>query len=339
MTETTHAKPEREWEKPMPNDANLLNARCDAKAVFFERLHDPRAKPILLDGALGTELERRGLHCALPLWSAHALLEAPEVVREIHREYLRAGAELLTANTFRTQRRTLRHSDLEARSRELAVLAIRLAREAIREHCTSKKLSREEEAAKPTAYLVLGSNPPLEDCFRPDLVPNERTLAREHEENIASLLEAGVDLVLIETMNCIREAVAAAKAAHSLGATNLVSFCATTSGTLLSGETLADAIEAVAPHAPSAVLANCLHPAAIRACLPALASAGLPFGVYANNIAIQNSPDAQLAASAELAPDEYAIEAKRWLKAGARIIGGCCGTTPAHIAKLAETLA
>src|SRR5258705_516097 len=73
--------------------------------TFLERLGDPR--PILLDGATGTELNRRGVSTDLPLWSAGALLDAPATVRQIHRDYLLAGAEVVTANTFRTHRRSL----------------------------------------------------------------------------------------------------------------------------------------------------------------------------------------------------------------------------------------
>ena len=76
-----------------------------------------RAPPLVLDGALGTELERRGVPTDLPLWSARALWEAPEAVRAIHREAVRAGAEALTANTFRTQRRTLDRGGRGARGR------------------------------------------------------------------------------------------------------------------------------------------------------------------------------------------------------------------------------
>ena len=72
---------------------------------FLERLGDPR--PILLDGATGTELNRRGVSTDLPLWSAAALLDAPAALRQVHRDYLLAGAEIVTANTFRTHRRSL----------------------------------------------------------------------------------------------------------------------------------------------------------------------------------------------------------------------------------------
>src|SRR5436853_307232 len=74
---------------------------------FRDRLAEPR--PVLLDGATGTELNRRGVDTSLPLWSAAALRSAPEVVRQIHADYIAAGAEVVTANTFRTHERN-RHA-------------------------------------------------------------------------------------------------------------------------------------------------------------------------------------------------------------------------------------
>lgn len=311
------------------------SAQASTATVFLARLRNPQARPLLLDGALGTELERRGLRSELPLWSTHALLEAPDVVREIHAAYLAAGAEILTANTFRTQRRTLRRCKLETRARELSTLAIALARDAIRANRAAPKSAMSgADLPQSKTYLVLGSNPPLEDCFHPELVPDAKTLDREHLENIATLLEAGADGVLIETMNSIREAVAATRAAQHLGALTLVSFCATESGTPLSGEKLADALEAVAAHAPHAVLVNCLPATAVRACLPILADTQIPFGVYANNLTLATA----CASRAAMSPAAYAHEAEHWLAMGARIIGGCCGTMPAHIAALAALL-
>ena len=128
--------------------------------------------PILLDGAMGTELQRRGADTRLPLWSARALVEAPDLVAEIHREEVEAGADVLTANTFRTHRRTLAKGGLAERSRELSALAVRLAREAA-------------PAGRPV--FVAGSIAPLEDCYRPDLVPEDAVLEREHSEQADSL--------------------------------------------------------------------------------------------------------------------------------------------------------
>src|SRR4030095_8878688 len=95
---------------------------------FLERLATGR--PLLLDAALGTELQRREANTTLPLWSARALMEDPELVWTIHGDEVAAGAEILTADTFRTHARTLARAGLAARSAELTALAVKLAHQA-----------------------------------------------------------------------------------------------------------------------------------------------------------------------------------------------------------------
>jgi S-methylmethionine-dependent homocysteine/selenocysteine methylase len=280
--------------------------------------------PLLLDGATGTELERRGVPCALPLWSARALLAAPGECLRICEEYARAGAEVLTANTFRTQRRALGRAGLGERAAELTRAAVELARRGAR-------------AAPAGARLwVLGSAPPLEDCFRPDLVPDAESLAREHAEHARNLAAAGVDAILAETMNSAREATEAARAARAVGLPVLVSFVCWRGATLLSGEPLAEALARVAREEPTALLVNCLPPSNVGACLEPLRACGLPFGVYPNlGAPVEGSPARR---SEECAPEELALRAEGWVRAGARLVGGCCGTRPAHIRAIASRL-
>ena len=279
-----------------------------------------RGPALLLDGALGTELERRGCPAGLPLWSTHALLEAPERVAEIHGDYARAGAEILTANTFRTQQRTLERAtasgrNLGARDAELTQLAVDLARTGA--------------ASVDRPVWIAGSAPPLEDCYRPDRVPGDEALEREHSIHMGNLGRAGVDLVLIETMNSLREAAIASRIAREAGLPFLVSFTSWNSARLLSGERLEEAVWRVLDHEPLAVLVNCLPASAVAACLPALQGSGLPFGVYAN--LGEPTADGTFRRSEEHGPEEFAAHARRWIEAGARIVGGCCGTTPDHI--------
>ncbi len=279
--------------------------------------------PLLLDGALGTELERLGAPATLPLWSTHALLLDPTLVERVHREYVAAGAEILTANTFRTQRRALTRAGIGERAAELTHLAVELARRAA--------------GSAEDGVFVVGSAPPLEDCYRPDLVPAEEALAREHAEHAENLAAAGVDAILIETMNTAREAVAAARAARGAGLPFLVSFTCWEGPILLGGDPLAAALEAAAAERPEALLVNCLPVSNVAACLPALRAAGLPFGVYAN----LGAPGVTSGAgrTEHHAPDAFAAHAARWIEDGARVVGGCCGTTPEHIRAMAAMLA
>jgi len=282
---------------------------------WLERLRDGPA--LLLDGATGTELERRGEASELPLWSAHALTRVPELVLRIHTDYASAGAELLTANSFRTQRRTLARGGLGERAAELTARAVGLARSAA--------------LGAPRPVAVLGSAPPLEDCFRPDLVPGPEALLREHAEHAENLARAGVDGVLIETMNSLREAAAALSAAHETGLPALVSFVCWDGARLLSGEPLEAALSALGARPPAALLVNCLPPSNAGPCLRALAASGLPFGLYPNLIGAGDAPK-----RTALRPETFAPLARGWLAAGARIVGGCCGTTPDHVRAVAQ---
>lgn len=293
----------------------------DRRQALLARL--AAGPPVLLDGATGTELERRGAPARLPLWSAAALREQPELVARIHADYVGEGAEIVTANTFRTQERTLARGGIAApgAARELCSLAVSLARRAA--------------DAAPHLVWVAGSMPPLEDCYRPDLVPEADALAREHGEHARHLAEAGADLLLVETMNTSREALAAARAARATGLPVWVSFACDGEAQLLSGEPLGEALATVAPLDPELVGVNCLPPVAAERALPVLAAAGRPFGVYAN----LGPPEGDGARRRDdCAPAEFAAHALRWRAAGARAVGGCCGTQPAHVRAIRDAL-
>jgi len=286
------------------------------------------AAPVLLDGATGTEIERRSTFpaaAALPLWSTHALLRDAALLREIHCDYVRAGADVLTANTFRTQRRTLSRAGLGDQGDALTERAVALARAAA------------NEAAPPgRVVLVAGSQSPLEDCYHPERVPDEEALAREHAEHARALARAGVDFILVETINTQREGVAALRAARETGLPACVSFVCGEGGRLLSGEPLSAAVAACVGLDPLAVLANCLPPGLVQACLPALRGSGLPFGVYPNLGVPEHGTGSRR--SDACAPEQFATLAEAWIAAGAQLVGGCCGTTPAHIAAIARRI-
>ncbi|MFO0984917.1 MAG: homocysteine S-methyltransferase family protein [Planctomycetota bacterium] len=299
-------------------------------AAFLARLQ--RGELLLLDGAMGTELMRRGVDTSLPLWSARALLSAPDVVRAIHADYVRAGADVITTNPFRTHRRSLAKAGLGARAQELTQLAVHLAREAAGE------------------ALVAGSIAPLEDCYSPALVPSDAELIAEHGAIADHLARSGCDLLLVETMNCVREAAIATRAAQATRLPVAVSFVVGPGGKapgdagdpdaemlLLSGEPLSDAVAAIAPLAPAVLMVNCVPLASIeRAHQTLRASFGGRTGLYAN----VGRADAQRGwlLGDDVAPDLYARCARRWRDAGASVIGGCCGTRPEHIAALARQL-
>lgn len=281
----------------------------------------------ILDGATGTELDRRGFNVSLPLWSARVLMEKPEAVEDIHIDYLDAGAGAVITNTFRTHRRSLDKAGIGDRAKELTTLAVDVARSA-------------RDRVKPEA-LILGSVAPLEDCYRPDLSPDSETCKAEHAEMITHLLDAGVDFVLIETANTRHEAIAAAKVAQRLAPGRwMISFCTKTDGppgVLLHGASLVD-VEPMLETA-YAVGINCVPAPAITPQLELL-RAVLPDRVHI--IAYGNcgpsNPDGTWSGAEAIDDERYADYAEEWIAAGANLIGGCCGTTPETIRAIANRI-
>ena len=305
--------------------------------------------PLVLDAALGTDLLARGAALPAPLWSAQATLDAPELVAAIHRENAEAGAEVLTIASFRLHGRNLRGSSCSLSQGELIALAVKATRLAAngREEKISLKGGEGAQQGHPAARAreplsppskkifngvwIAGSLAPLEDCYRPDLVPKqENILSSEHSEMSAALAAGGVDLILVETMNTVREAAAAALGAGATGLPVVVSCVTDGAGRLLSGESLEDFARALLalPAPPDALGVNCAAAGRLAGDLARLAAAapGVPLAAYGNVF------------STGVAPEDYARLAAEWVRLGARLVGGCCGTTAAHTAAVASRL-
>jgi S-methylmethionine-dependent homocysteine/selenocysteine methylase len=276
---------------------------------------------VILDGAVGTELWGRGVATAGPLWSANAIRSAPDVLARIHREYAAAGATVHTAATFRTKRRSA-GPEWDALTRR----AVAVTREAV-----------------PADHRVAGSLAPLEDCYLPDLAPTDRALLlREHGELARALVDAGVDLLLAETFAAPHEALAATEACVATGVETWVALTAGPGADLLRPNELAEAARRCAEAGARAVLVNCIHATKTLPYVEALARAriGVPFGAYANG-GEKTDGLGWVGAETEDAREagaRYAELARSWIAAGATIVGGCCGTGPAHTAAVARAL-
>ncbi len=302
---------------------------------------------LLLDGAMGTELQKRGANTILPLWSARALLDAADLVSQIHIDYISAGAHILTSNTFRTTPRTFRRAGIIDRSEELTRRAVDLAL-AARYRFPGRDI------------LVAGSLAPLEDCYRPDLVPADSELAEEHALQARRLADAGADFLLLETFGTVREALHVCEAAAATGKEVVLSFLCTPDGMLYGGESLEAAVTATFPCKPAGYSVNCVAARSITKPLAELqrilqkhrmipevaVGAGIP-GMVAPDYrpfiaAYGNAGRPGDERKEELIEDvdagEYGRLAAEWITQGASIVGGCCGTTPEHIASIGRSL-
>jgi S-methylmethionine-dependent homocysteine/selenocysteine methylase len=292
-------------------------------------------RPILLDGGMGRELRIRGVDVLTSIWSANGLISAPDIVRQIHQDYISAGADIITTNTYGIIRSSLAAEGLEDRFEELNVVA-----------CTLAGQARQKSEA---SVLIAGSLPPLAGSYRPDLVGRVEDIEPLYREQ-AELLAPYVDLFLCETMSSAAEGKAAAAAACQTDKPVWVAWTLheDRSGKLRSGETISEAAEVLSDLPVSGFLANCCAPESITRALPQLLETGAAyFGGYANTFEPipedweldgDKHSDGFLDLRSDLDPASYAEYVIRWLQAGATVVGGCCGTGPAHIAKIKELL-
>ncbi|HHX44341.1 MAG TPA: hypothetical protein GX714_10205 [Chloroflexi bacterium] len=276
---------------------------------------------IIGDGAIGTQLQARGLPAGvLPeLWNA----EHPELVTAVHHAYLHAGARIVTTNTFGGNRARLTSAGAADRLTELNRKGVELAR-----------------AAADGRAWVLGDIGPTGHLLEPYGVLSIAEAEAIYREQVTVLAEAGVDAIAIETMNDIEEALCAVRMARAH--TNLpvlCSFAFNAKGRTMMGLRPADAAQRAAEAGAHAVGANCGEgPAAIVAALTGMREAvDLPLIAQANAGVPQVG--AEESTIWDVTPEQLAAHARAFVDAGARLVGGCCGTTPAHIAAVAAALA
>lgn len=272
---------------------------------------------ILLDGPMGTRLAELGYHVdRQPGWSAQALVDVPELVEQVHREYVAAGATTLTANTFRTHAANLAAWGMQAEAKSLTSLAVQLAR----------------QAADGKAW-VLGSQAPVGDCYSPDQTPSAEELRSAHRAMARNLKAAGVDAVLLETHVSQQEALIALEAVAETGLPALLSVVARDETHLLDGSRLQDLAEQAAGYHPLALGANCIPVERMGGALNALKSGfSGPLIAYANTG--EMLPDGSWRPTAGSDPEAHAEFAQRWISQGVRILGTCCGCGPRWIEKI-----
>ena len=285
----------------------------------------------LLDGGMGQELIRRSERAPTPMWSTQVMIDAPELVAEVHADFIAAGARVSTANSY-----ALHHDRLAGSGQEHLFEAL------LR---TSVDLAVAARDAAPGGGRVAGSIGPLRASYRPDLHPPAEEAVDLYAE-VATILAPGCDLLICETVASLDHAHSVLVGAKVAGLPVWLSLTVDDAEgrRLRSGEPLAAALDIAAERA-DAILVNCSTPEAIPAALDVLAGSGLPFGAYANGFEriteafLQDRPTvASLSARRDLTPERYAQHALRWADTGATLIGGCCEVGPDHIAAVGQAL-
>lgn len=284
---------------------------------------------MLLDGGMGQELMKRSAHPPSAMWSSRVMLDEPEIVEAVHRDFLAAGAKVLTINTYSvTPERLARDAD-ESLFEPLQEKAIAVAKAA---------------RGDATDVALAGCLPPLFASYHPDKAP-AFDIALATYRRIVAIEAPHVDCFQCETMGSVRETRAATLAAAESGKPvwTAISVDDGDGTKMRSGEDLSLGVAAAIDAGASAVLVNCSLPEAIARSIPVLAASGVPFGAYANGFtgieALGPGGNVEsLTARSDLGPQAYADHVMAWVDAGATLVGGCCEVGPPHISELARRL-
>ncbi len=294
---------------------------------------------VILDGALATELERRGCDLNDPLWSAKILLEQPDIIKQVHLDYFRAGADCATTASYQATfegfaKRGLTHEQAHA----LIQKSVQIAMQA-RDEFWSDALNwigrvRPFVAASIGpygAFLHDGSE------YRGDYALGKNELMYFHRERMATLIDAGTDMLACETIPTLGEARALVRLLEEFPATTAwFSFTARDEEHISHGEKFADVVAEIAPHPQVAAIGiNCSSPRYIASLVKiARDTTAKPIVVYPNSgetYDVSTNSWHGLIACADFGP-----QTREWYELGARVIGGCCRTTPEHIHEIAE---
>ena len=279
---------------------------------------------VLLDGGTGTELEKRGVPMDDAAWCATALATHPDVVRSVHEDYIRAGAEVIITNTYPAAKHVLKEAGVGDRFRELNARAAELAKEA------------RENAAEGAVYIA-GSISTFSARLDRGFDPDEQEARANYTEQAGVLAEAGVDLIALELMRDLESTRYALEAAATTGLQIWLGLSCKRNedGTLVLWEeqdTLAEALEELPLQDVS--LISIMH-TQTEETVPALRVVKKhwngPVGAYPHYGEFI-MPNWQFID--KISPEEFAYEAQQWLEVGAQVVGGCCGIGPEHIREL-----
>jgi homocysteine S-methyltransferase len=292
----------------------------------YDKLIDrlQKGERVMIDGGTGTEVERRGVPQLENAWNGGGALSHPDIVRAIHEDYIRDGAEIIISNTFATSRHALADAGVEHRFDDFNRRGVELAIEA-RERLQQSDVL----VAGSVAYWSWSGNHPPLDQLKKGIAEQAKIMAK-----------AGADLLMLEMMIDIDRTQVTLDAAKTCGLPVWVGFSCAPDATgtmcLYNGESLKDALSAIAGQ--GVPLVNIMHTDVdyIDACLDVIDGhwSGL-VGVYAHS-----GPyiDGKWIYENAISPEAYAAHCHRWLKREIQVIGGCCGIRPDHMAAVSEVV-
>lgn len=284
-------------------------------------------RTVLIDGGTGTECERRGVPVLDGAWSGSGALSHPEILREVHGDYVAAGAEVIIANTFSTHRHALE--------------AAGVAGDFVAYNRRGVELAVQARAAAGTDDVVVAAG--ISNWTWTGPHPTRDELRRQTVEQAAVMASAGAELLVLEMMVDVERMRATLEGAATAGLPLWVGLtCGTGDGRpvaagdgarLRDGEPLAEALAALEAHDVGVVAIMHTDVALVDECLDVVLPAWAgPVAVYAHSGAFVGG---RWVFDGVISPEDYLDHARRWHARGVRLVGGCCGTGPEHVRALA----
>ena len=277
--------------------------------------------PLILDGALGTELMRRGLKLPLPLSSAEANITHQKDVISIHKDYVKAGADIITTNTFRSTTWTYRRAGF---SNKRAT-----------ERAKSSLMKAVESAYQSNPSIIAGSITSIEDCYQPSLFPGKSVAEDSIGETLSWFKEAGVKIILFETMSHLEEIKIAVRMAADFK-TKWLSLILNNDKKLLSGHSLDDVFK-FSKSEVDCLLMNCNSFEKTNVSLSDFLNQwGSDWGVYPNLGITEPEPDGTM--DIKISDKLFSENINNYIKKTPFIIGSCCGSSPIHTAMIKKNV-
>lgn len=282
-----------------------------------------RIIPKILDGAMGTELAKRDVDIPLPLWSADANVTHPNIVKDIHIDYIKAGADIITTNTFRTT----------SYSYQKAGYSPQRARE--RAHDSLRSAVEMAQIAAGDSTQIVGSITSIDDCYSPELFPGKGAAQDTYGEVIEWFNNSGINHLIFETMGHLEEIQIALEMSQNAQMNLWVSLILKNGTQIRNGESIEETVNLIKKYSVSCLLINCNRVETIHKGIDNFLTFWRnDWGVYPN----LGKTDFDNDYFELINSDNFREAMLSYLDLSPSVIGACCGSTPEHIHLLKKLL-
>jgi S-methylmethionine-dependent homocysteine/selenocysteine methylase len=283
--------------------------------ILIEK-YDELNRPLILDGAVGSNLQHLNNNSKDSLWTSKFNFNHPDEVTKLHKEYLEAGADIITTNTFRSNPAAFKKASLPFTNEDIIKAGVESAL----------------KARGNKDIIIAGSNPPAEDCYQIKRTIGKIELESNHKFHIGRLWAYGCDIIWNETFSHLDEIVIVCQYCSSNKIPFTINLFFDEELNLLSGELLIEIIEIVESYNPAAIGFNCIKPKLLNKLFESYSPA-FNWGFYLN-CGSGNTYDKEIYCDIE--PENYRQIVKMYIKYNPLFIGSCCGSGPKHTQLIKE---